>query len=243
MLKRCLILAAVASTLLAPATATAIDVTPMVTRLTTDAAAAGYRLSIRNTSATPITVEITPFRMSLDANGGRELEEDQGDLLVFPPQSIIPPNREQVVQIRYVGDRTIETPRMYLIRAAQLPILLAEDQSQPVGAEVQIAFNVNTHLFVSPPGAAADVVVSASERAPNGDMVLTLENRGTGIGHLRLARYAVTAPGGSPLAIDASKIDMGQVSALPAGASRQVRIPAELLANAPANAVPSVELQ
>lgn len=242
MFGRYLTLAVIATALLAPAAATAIDVTPMVTRLTTEAAA-GYRLSVRNTSAMPITVEITPYRMTLDPSGGRILDEDDGDLLIFPPQTIIPPNREQVVQIRYVGDRMIAEPRMYLVRAAQLPILLAEDASEPVGAQVQIAFNINTHLFVSPPDAVAEVTVTNSQRTAEGDMLVTLHNDGSGIGHLRTARFTVASPGGRPIAIDAARIDMGQVSALPPGATRDIRIPAELLAEAPANAVPSVELQ
>lgn len=206
--------------------AQAIDVTPMVTRLTPQQAAVGYRLSVKNTSATPITVELTPFRMSLDDNGMRTLVEEKDDLLLFPPQSIIPANREQVVQIRYVGDRELSEPRMYLVRTTQLPVRLAADDSTPVGAEIQVAFNVNTHLFVSPPGATPQVTVTETKRAPNGDVLVTVRNGGRGIAHLRTARYAVAGAGGASIDIDPTKVELGEVSALQAGGVRHLRIPA-----------------
>lgn len=209
--------------------AEAIDVTPMVTRLTPQQAAAGYRLSVKNTSATPITIELTPFRMTLDENGMRTLVEEKDDLLLFPPQSIIPPNREQVVQIRYVGDQQISEPRMYLVRTAQLPVRLAADESTPVGAEVQVAFNVNTHLFVSPPGVGPQVTVTETKRAPNGDVLVTVRNDGRGIAHLRTARYAVTGAGGVSVEVDGTKVELGEVSAVQAGAVRHLRIPASQL--------------
>lgn len=235
---------AVATTVLAlSAPVEAIDVTPMVTRLTPQAAQAGYRLSVKNTEAMPITVELTAYRMSVDENGKRTLVDEQNDLILFPPQSIIPPNREQVVQIRYVGDAQLAEARMYLIRAAQLPVPLAADASQPVGASVDIAFNVNTHLFIAPEGAAPNLTVAESQRAPNGDMLILLRNTGNGIAHLRAARYTAKGADGAPIQIDASKVQLGEVSALAGGASRRIRIPAALLSGVPADAAISIELQ
>ena len=236
-------MAVAASLLTLSAPAQAIDVTPMVTRITAEAAQAGYRLSVKNTSAMPITVELTPFKMSVDENGKRTLVEEQDDLILFPPQSIIPPNREQVVQVRYVGEAQLNEGRMYLIRAAQLPVPLASDTSQPVGATVNIAFNVNTHLFISPDDAKATLTVVSSERAANGDVLMTVRNTGNGIAHLRTARYGVAGAGGARVDIDASQVEVGEVSALAGGAVRHIRIPAALLSGVPSDAAVSIELQ
>lgn len=233
--------AATVLTLSAPVEA--IDVTPIVTRVTPHAAQTGYRLSVKNTESMPITVEFTPFRMTVDENGKRTLVEEENDIILFPPQSIIPPNREQVIQVRYVGDPRLTEGRMYLIRAAQLPVPLASDTTQSVGATVNIAFNVNTHLFISPDGAEPQLAVVESQRAPNGDVLMTLRNTGKGIAHLRTARYGAAGPDGSRISIDASKVELGEVSALAGGASRHIRIPAALLSGAAANAAISVELQ
>lgn len=235
---------AVAATLIAiTVPAEAIDVTPMVTRLTPQQAAIGYRLSVKNTSSQPITVELTPFRMALDDNGRRTLTEENEDLLLFPPQSIIPPNREQVVQIRYVGPQQFSEPRMYLIRTAQLPVRLAADESTPVGAEVQVAFNVNTHLFVSPSGTAPRLELSDTRREANGDVTITVRNSGTGIAHLRTARYAVTGAGGQRVDIDATKVELGEVSALQAGGVRHIRIPADQVAGVSGDVTASITPQ
>ena len=236
-------MAVAAALLVMSAPAQAIDVTPMVTRTTAQAAQAGYRLSVKNTSATPITVELTPFKMSVDENGKRTLVEEQNDLILFPPQSIIPPNREQVVQVRYVGEPQLNEARMYLIRAAQLPVPLAADSSQPVGASVDIAFNVNTHLFISPEGAVASLTVVDSQRASNGDILMTVRNTGNGIAHLRTARYGAVGAGGARIDIDAAQVEVGEVSALAGGAVRHIRIPAALLSGVPSDAAISIELQ
>lgn len=207
----------------------ALDVAPMVARLTPSGPGSAYRLSIKNTSATPVTIEIGAFRMEVDVDGKRSLTEEINDIVAFPPQSIIPPNREQIIQVRYVGAADIPAPRMYLIRAAQLPVDLAADSSAPVGAAVKVAFNINTHVFVSPPKASAVVVVSSAKRASNGDVLVVAQNTGSGIAYLREARYAVKDAAGREVDVPPGKVQLGQVSALPGGALRNMRIPADLL--------------
>lgn len=137
--------------------AEAMDVSPMISKVTPSGSGASYRMTVRNDSATPATVEIETYRMQVDANGARSLVEDDKDITVFPVQSVIPANREQVIQVRYTGDAT-EEGRMYLVRAAQLPINM---QTVPgdsgVGADIQVAFTINTYVFVAPPRARAEV--------------------------------------------------------------------------------------
>lgn len=207
--------------------AKAMQVSPMVAEITPSGPRSSYRMAIRNDSATPITVEIVSFRLQVADDGAQTLDEDPGDLIAYPPQSIIPPGREQLVNVRYVGDAGIAEPKMYVVRAAQLPVKLADAQPDAASgaAEVKVAFNINTHVFVSPPDAEPEIKVLSVQRAENGDALISVFNGGTGIARLRRARYQLVDAGGRAVDVPAADLQLGQVSALPAGRKREIRVP------------------
>jgi fimbrial chaperone protein len=226
----------------ATAPAQAMDVSPMVSKITPAGAGSAYRMTVRNTSAVPATVEIEVYRMQVDSAGARSLAEEDNDIVTFPVQSVIPPNREQVIQVRYMGD-PVEEGRMYLVRAAQLPINM---QTTPTdggaGADVQVAFTINTYVFVAPSKARAAVEVTAVSRMPNGDLVLSARNSGTGFAYLREARITLTTADGRAHEVPAADVDVGQVSVMAAGATRQIRIPARLISTIDGQITASIAL-
>jgi fimbrial chaperone protein len=218
----------------------AIDVSPMVMRITPSGSNSSYRLSVRNTDDQPVTVELQVFRMEVDVNGNRTLTEELNDLAIFPPQSIIPPNREQVVQVRFVGQP--DAIGMYLVRVGQLPITFSSDGASPRGAAVQVAFNVNTHVLVAPVDAKSDLNIASTRLEANGDLLIVAENRGAGFASLRQAKYTVTSADGRTKAIPPEAVRLGQVSILPGGATRNIHIPAALLTDLGADLSASVDL-
>ncbi|WP_295206970.1 fimbria/pilus periplasmic chaperone [uncultured Brevundimonas sp.] len=235
---------ALTTVLMAGATspAEAMDVSPMISKVTPSGSGSSYRMTVRNDSATPATVEIETYRMQVDANGARSLVEDDKDITVFPVQSVIPANREQVIQVRYTGDAT-EEGRMYLVRAAQLPINM---QTMPgdsgVGADIQVAFTINTYVFVAPPRARAEVQVTAVSRQPNGDVILTAHNSGTGFAYIRESRIILKTADGKMHEVPAAEVDVGEVSVIAGGATRQVKIPAALVASVSGDLTASILL-
>lgn len=226
----------------ATAPAKAMDVSPMISKITPSGNGASYRMTVRNDSATPATVEIETYRMQVGADGARSLVEDDKDITVFPVQSVIPANREQVIQVRYTGDAT-EEGRMYLVRAAQLPINMQTTPSDGgVGADIQVAVTINTYVFVAPPRARAEVQVTAVSRQPNGDVILTAHNSGTGFAYIRESRIILKTADGQSHEIPAAEVDVGQVSVIAGGATRQVKIPAALAASASGDLTASIVL-
>lgn len=221
--------------------ANAIDVTPMVQHITPSGANSAYRLSVKNTDDQPVTVEIQAFIMEVDEDGRRTLSEEVDDLAIFPPQSVIPPSREQVVQVRYVGAPDAR-PRMYLVRVGQLPITFSSEEDAASGAAVQVAFNVNTHVLLAPAGAKPALRVVATRTADNGDVLVTAENQGVGFASLREARYRLTAADGRVVEVRPEDVVLGQVSTLPGGARRNIRIPAALASGIGADVTASIEL-
>lgn len=222
--------------------ARAMDVSPMVAKIAPSGSGSSYRLTVRNTSTAPATVEIEVFRMQVDENGHRSLTPEDNDIAVFPVQSVIPPNREQVVQVRYLGDRSSEG-KMYLVRAAQLPIdmqsVTGEDEA---GADIKLAFTINTYVFVAPPSARAALEVTSVSRNAAGDVLMTARNTGDGFAHLREARFTLKTADGKTHDIPAADIDVGEVSVMAAGATRHIRIPAALAAGASGDVTASIAL-
>ncbi|WP_425982660.1 fimbria/pilus periplasmic chaperone [Brevundimonas sp. TWP1-2-1b1] len=222
--------------------AKAMDVSPMVSKITPSGGGSSYRMTVRNDSATPATVEIETYRMQVDETGARSLVEEDKDILVFPVQSVIPPNREQVIQVRYTGDAA-EEGRMYLVRAAQLPINMQTTPTEGgAGADVQVAFTINTYVFVAPPRARAEIEVTTVSRAANGDVVLTARNSGTGFAYIRESRIILKTADGQSHEVPAADVDVGQVSVIAGGATRQVKIPAALAASASGDLTASIVL-
>lgn len=218
----------------------AIDVTPMVVRITPTGPTSSYRLSIKNTEDQPVTVEIQVFRMEVDVDGRKTLSEESDDIVVFPPQSVIPANREQVVQVRYVGGP--QASAMYLVKVGQLPITFASDGSEPRGAAVQVAFNISTHVLLAPAGATPDLKVVSARRADNGDVVIVAENQGAGFASLRQARYTLTGADGRSHEVPAQSVVLGEVSNLAGGATRNINIPAALVPGISADVSATIEL-
>lgn len=214
------------------APAHAMDISPMVSKITPTGSGSSYRMTIRNTSAVPATVEVEVYRMQVDEKGERSLVAEDNDIVTFPVQSVIPANREQVVQVRYIGDAA-EEGRMYLVRAAQLPINMPTTATEGgAGADVQVAFTINTYVFVAPARSRGAVEVTAVTRAPNGDVILTTRNTGNGFAYLREAKITLTTADGKTHDIAAADVDVGQVSVIAGGATREVKIPAALAAAA-----------
>ena len=61
----------------APSDTRAMDVSPMVAKITPSGSGSSYRLTVRNTATAPATVEIEVYRMQVDENGVRSFRVGQ----------------------------------------------------------------------------------------------------------------------------------------------------------------------
>ena len=110
------------------------------------------------------------------------------------------------------------------------------------GADIKLAFTINTYVFVAPTSARAAVEVTSVSRAANGDVLLTARNTGDGFAHLREARFTLKTADGRTHEVPAADIDVGEVSVMAGGATRNIRIPAALAAEAGGDVTASIVL-
>lgn len=213
--------------LTAPAPTLAHEVQPMITTVTPSGTGASFRLMIRNTDAMPITLEIDPYRVTVDDQGNATRTPEDADIILFPPQTIVQPGGEQAIQVRYVGEPALTEGRLYAIVVSQLPVdftkVTNNDSSE---TQVKIGFNFVSHMVVQSRATRAELVISPATREANGDLKFEVSNTGSGVAMLRTADWTLTSAGGQSLAIPSDKIDFGAFGAILPGGRRSMTIAA-----------------
>lgn len=171
-------------------TALAMTVQPVVINLATSGRDMAQIVTVENTFATPLPVEIRVEELSLAADGVHGTGKDDGDLLIFPPQALIQPGQTQSFRVQYVGDPELARSKHYYATVAQLPVKLPEGQSA-----IQILYNFQVLVSVAPGGVKPALKIDAAEIAHNeaGKPVpaLTLSNASAAHGYLSQGRLRI----------------------------------------------------
>lgn len=172
-------------------TALAMTVQPVVIDLQTAGRDMSQVITVENTFATPLPVELTVQELELGTDGVKQTGKDPGDLLVFPPQAIIQPGQTQTFRVQYVGDPALASSKHYYVTVAQLPIKLPEGQSA-----IQILYNFQVLISVAPSGQKPKIAIQGAEigKTPDGKpvAVLTVTNSSTAHGYLSNGRIRLT---------------------------------------------------
>ena len=168
-------------------TAQAMTVQPVVIDLQTAGRDMSQTITVENTFATPLPVELTVQELELGTDGVKQTGTDPGDLLVFPPQAIIQPGQTQTFRVQYVGDPALAKSKHYYVTVAQLPIKLPEGQSA-----IQILYNFQVLISVAPGGVKPKIAVQSAEIGTSADgkpvAILTVVNDSPAHGYLSNGR-------------------------------------------------------
>jgi fimbrial chaperone protein len=140
----------------------ATTVRPLVIDLVTTGRGMNQIISVENTSATALPVELTVRELSIHAGETRIGGEDPGDIVVFPPQAGIQPGQTQTFRIQYVGDPALARSKHYYVTVAQVPVRGREGESG-----VQVVFNFQVLVNVGPQGMRPALRVQSAEIGRN----------------------------------------------------------------------------
>jgi len=183
-------LALLALTINIPA-AVAMTVQPVVINLATSGRGMTQVITVENTFATTLPVELRIQELIVDEEGVKLTDIDPGDLLVFPPQALIEPGQTQSFRVQYVGDPDLAASKHYYITVAQLPVKLPEGQSA-----IQILYNFQVLVSVAPAGIKPDLSVKSAEVGHNPEgkpvPVILLTNSSAAHGYLSNGRLRIT---------------------------------------------------
>jgi fimbrial chaperone protein len=171
-------------------TALAMTVQPVIINLSTSGRGMSQVISVENTFANPLPVEIRVDELSLDSSGVHGTGKDPGDLLVFPAQALIQPGQTQAFRVQYVGDPDLARSKHYYATVAQLPVKLPEGQSA-----IQILYNFQVLVSVAPQGAKPALKIEGAEVGRNAAgkpvPVITLSNDSPAHGYLSRGRLRI----------------------------------------------------
>lgn len=162
-----------------PAEALATTVSPVVLDLETNGRGVVANISVTNTSAGPMTMEISVVPLKPTATGFEPAGEPDSDddLLVTPPSALIAAGMTQTFRVQWVGDPEITQSKHYYVGVNQLPVKLPDNQSA-----VQIVYNFNVLVSVSSPDQKPQLaIVSATPTTVEDKPVaaVTVSNSGT----------------------------------------------------------------
>jgi fimbrial chaperone protein len=144
--------------------ALAMTVQPVVIDLQTAGREMSQVVTVENTFATPLPVELVIQELELTPEGVKQTGKDPGDLLVFPPQAIIEPGQTQTFRIQYVGDPALAKSKHYYVTVAQLPVKLPEGQSA-----IQILYNFQVLVSIAPAKVRPQISITSAAIGKNAD--------------------------------------------------------------------------
>ena len=142
--------------------AQAMTVQPVVIDMQTAGRQMSSVITVENTFATPLPVELSVQELELTPDGVKQTGVDPGDLMIFPPQALIEPGQTQTFRLQYVGDPALAKSKHYYITVAQLPVKLPEGQSA-----IQILYNFQVLVSVAPAGVKPQITVQSATVGKN----------------------------------------------------------------------------
>jgi fimbrial chaperone protein len=211
----------------------AMTVQPVVINLTTSGRGMTQVVTVENTFANPLPVEMRIEELALEEAGVKGTGKDPGDLLIFPAQALIQPGQTQTFRVQYVGDPELARSKHYYATVAQLPVKLPEGQSA-----IQILYNFQVLVSVAPTGVKPALKVESGMIARNqaGKPVpaVMVSNASTAHGYLSNGRLRIVQRDPAGREVFKKTLSGPEIQQtigfglIGAGQTRRVMIPVEL---------------
>ncbi|MBA3939742.1 MAG: hypothetical protein C0520_00870 [Sphingopyxis sp.] len=144
--------------LFAPVAAQAARVSPMIVELRPAGGGSVARVELTNPGERDIPFEARVMRGEISETGELTLTPADDQFLVFPAQTIVQKNSQQVFRLQYVGAPDLEKSEIYYLSIQQVPVKFEPGQSQ-----VQVVINYNVLVNVVPNGTAPQAVIASVE--------------------------------------------------------------------------------
>jgi fimbrial chaperone protein len=217
-----------------PAAGLATTVSPVVLDLQTAGRGVVSNISVTNTAAVPMTMEITVTPLKPTTSGFQPsagAPESDDDLLATPPSALIPPGKTQTFRVQWLGDPEITQSKHYYVGIDQLPEKLPEGQSA-----VQIVYNFNVLVSVSSPDQKPQLAItSVAPATVDGRTVaaITVHNGGTAHAYISQHKLKITETSAAGAELESKTISGSEFQQLvgyglvATGQTRTVNVPLE----------------
>jgi P pilus assembly chaperone PapD len=176
-----LALVAASAVVVPPAAATTVQ--PIVIDLSSTGARKSQTITVANTNASRLPVEIRVESLAFDDDGVR-IDGVSKDLAVFPAQAVIEAGRTQTFRVQWAGG-PVDRSKSYYVTVAQAPVALPQGESA-----IQVLYNFQVLVTVAPPRAKANLTVESASigRDADGKPAPVLVVHNDSIAHAYLSR-------------------------------------------------------
>lgn len=144
------------SVIVAPLSASRVS--PMIVEMTPTGRSSVGRVELTNDADRDIAYEVQMMRGEISKLGVLSLEPADEQFLVFPPQTVLEANSQQVFRVQYVGEEALDQSQIYYLSIRQIPVAFEEGQNQ-----VQVVVNYNVLVNVVPNGTSPAPVIRAAD--------------------------------------------------------------------------------
>ncbi len=104
--------------------------------------------SIENDTKSPVAIQLSVAKRTMDLFGNEANEFDIKHLQVFPDQLIVPPGEKRSVKVSYLKTDTPSTEEAYRVIAEQVPVDLDKDSSKK--ANIKVLLRYIASFYVTP---------------------------------------------------------------------------------------------
>jgi fimbrial chaperone protein len=203
----------------------AYQFTPIHAQLTPMGPGSSVSFTATNPHATPVALELEIVQRSLDAHGKEHRAPEPDNFLIVPPQLILMPNQSQTVRVQWLGDPDLAHEAAFRLLATQVPVNLDKDSE---GAMIEVNYNYEISLYVTPPGARPDVQVEAlavQESETGRQLQVTLRNHGRQRGILEQPELELQRGDGASLLLAGEQVAPLAGQNIFPGGTRLVNLP------------------
>jgi len=166
-----------ASLCLLASLARAFEVNPLVHSLAPFEGERDTALTVRNTTAEELRVEIRVFELALGADGPERGPDADERLFTLPPAAAIPPGGSQVVRVQWLPAEPLERDASFIVAVEQVS---GEAVASAPQAGVQMLLTFNTVVHVEAAGARPELRAEAATLDGGARLRFELVNEGRG---------------------------------------------------------------
>lgn len=165
----------------------AYKVQPMVAEMTPFGKGSQLTMRVENNDSEPLTLEMVPLEVIINASGEIEYIPAEEDLLIIPVTVVLKPGRSQAVMVRYLGEPDISESQAFSIGFRQVSVaIMGEGESK-----LTMAVNFNTLVNVVPANAKA-ILVAENINFKDQHWQVTINNSGNRFARLSNTKWSVS---------------------------------------------------
>lgn len=162
----------------------AYDLKPIVIQLAPSGGGASQMIMVTNTEDAPIAIEAKTFQRTQSRDGTEMLEPENEDIILAPPQMIIPPKTSQTFKVQWIGNPRPDKELAFRLITEQLQIELPEaPTTTQKTADVRLQYRYEAALYITPAKSAPALTVDGAELVKDDKgapmLKLSLTNGGT----------------------------------------------------------------